>query len=123
MKEQALQDITWRHLGLSSIPTPPRSDRSASAEYITYQRALKANTQAMVKLREHINHCNIWFLCTVSTRDVQNEFKQLYQEFVHNKVRENSDTKFTAQALVNHIIAHYLIDNIAQVKLLEPKIE
>ena len=38
-------------------------------------------------------------------------------------MRESSDAKFTSQALVNHIIAHYLTDNIAQVKLLERQIE
>ena len=56
-------------------------------------------------------------------RSVQNKFKQSHQEFVQVKIRENCDAKFTAQALVNHIIAHYLTDNIAQFKLLERQIE
>ena len=67
IEEQALQDITWRSLGLPTIPTPPRSDRTASGEYVNYTRAVNANTQAMVKLRELINHCYIWFLYMVST--------------------------------------------------------
>ena len=57
LEEKALQDITWRGLGLPSLPAAPRTDRSSAGEYMKYQRALHANTQAMVKPREYINHC------------------------------------------------------------------
>ena len=123
VEQEALQDLTWRSLGLATVPTPPRSDRNASGDYVKYTRALKANTQAMVKLRELINHCYIWFLYTVSTHEVQREFKQVHQEFIHAKIRESSDAKFTAQAIVNYVIANYLTENDAQIKLLERQIE
>ena len=123
IERQALENISWRQLGLASIPAEPRRNASASGEWLKYNRALQANTDAMVKLREYINHCYVWFLHTVSTKEVQDEYKQLHSEFVCAKLRENSRAKFTAQVLVNHITSHYLTDNTDQIKLLERKIE
>ena len=123
IERQALENISWRQLGLATIPAEPKRNASASGEWLKYKRALQANTDAMVKLREYINHCYVWFLHTVSTKEVQDEFKQLHSEFVCAKLRENSRAKFTAQVLVNHITSHYLTDNTDQIKLLERKIE
>ena len=32
VEQEALQDLTWRSLGLATVPTPPRSERNASGD-------------------------------------------------------------------------------------------
>jgi hypothetical protein len=123
VETSAIEDICWRSLGMRSLPAAPAGNARASADYMKFQRAVTSYRQTMVRMREYINHTYIWFLHSVSSPTVQEEFKQIQKHFIQEKVKADSDHKFTAQALLNYIEQNYLMDNSARIKTLERRLE
>ena len=95
-------------MGLQLVP---RNTVANQDERRKYDNMVVQYENAMIFLRELLNHTFLRAIYYTSTRQAQSEYKEVQRTFVTRNALQQNPTIFTARHIIDHIEANCICDN------------
>ena len=107
-EDDEISAIVLEEMGLQLVP---RNTVANQDERRKYDNMVVQYENAMIFLRELLNHTFLRAIYYTSTRQAQSEYKEVQRTFVTRNALQQNPTIFTARHIIDHIEANCICDN------------